>query len=181
MYTGNSMSISSHLSPDPERRLLVIHDGVRRAAEWTDLKLGLLTLLAALELPWAAGLAPAGALSYAAGALLCAALMVALAALSPFTELVRQLPLLDQPVGRMQAEDSMLLPSDLARYPHTELVFRLDKFLGGGITATKYYEDIVARIIALARAGSRKRRLLLASGVLVMAAQLLLGAALLLR
>ena len=181
MYTGNSMSISSHLSPDPERRLWVIHDSVRRAAEWTDLKLGLLALLAVLELPWLPGFFRVGALAYTAVALLCAALLLALAAISPFSDLARQFPLLDQPVGKVQSEDSLVLPADLARSPHTDLVFRLDKYLGGGITAIKFYEDIVARIIATARAAYRKQRLFLAAVTLAMAAQLVLGAGLMLR
>jgi hypothetical protein len=181
MYTGNSMSISSHLSPDPEGRLWVIHDSVRRAADRADLKLGLLALLAVLELPWLPGFFGAGLLLYAALLLLCAVLVLALAAISPLSEVARQLPLLDQPVGKVQPEDSLVLSADLARSPHTDLVFRMDKYLGGGITAIKFYEDIVARIIATARAVVRKQRLLLAAVTLALAAQLALAAGLLLR
>ncbi len=175
------MSISSHLSPDPERRLWVIHDTVRRAAEWTDLKLGLVGLLAVLELPWLAGFFKEGWPAYTAVGLLCAALALVLAALSPFTALDRQLPLLDQPVGKVRQEDSLVLPEDLARSPYSELVFRMDRYLGGGITAIKIYEDIVARIIAASRSAVRKTRLLSAACGAAILAQLAFAAVLLLR
>lgn len=181
MYSGNSMSISSHLSPDPERRLWVIHDSVRHASEWTDLKLGLVGLLAVLELPLLAGFFREGAIAFAAAGLLCAALALVLAALSPFTAMDRQIPLLDQAVGKVRQEDSLVLAEDLARSPYSELVFRMDRYLGGGITAIKLYEDIVARIIAASRAAVRKKRLLAAACGAVLGAQLALAAALLLR
>ncbi len=45
-----------------------------------------------------------------------------------------------------------------ARSPRNELIHKLDKYLGGGITATQYYEDIVGLILADARVARRKRR-----------------------
>lgn len=168
------MSVSSHLNPEPERRLWIIHESVLRTSDWTDIKLAVLIFFSALEMPVILGVFREGPLSFLAVALLCAVLPPALAALSPLAETPRQLPLLDQRVGKIDSEDSFLVARDLARYTHLELVNRLDRYLGGGITATRYYEDIVARIIAAARAATRKRRLFLLACLPAVAAQLVL-------
>lgn len=169
------MSVSSHLTPEPERRLWVIHDTVLRAAEWVDVQQGVLLVFLMLELPYLGR----GVAGYSAVLLALAAILLALAGFSPLTEAVRQLPLLDQPVGKVTPLDSFLQPGDLARYPHIELVLRMDKYLGGGITATPYHEDIVARIIAVSRRVTRKRRLFAGACAAALGAQLLLAAALL--
>lgn len=175
------MSVSSHLSPEPERRLWIIHENVRRSVEWTDTKLGILAVLGALEiLGIYVGFRPS-LLTCIGTLLMCLALPLALAGLSPFTETAGPVPLLDQPVGKMLPDDSFLLPRDLARYTHAELVFRLEKYLGGGITALRYHEDIVARIIAASRVCVRKGRLFSAACVAALAAQLALVAAMLMR
>ena len=175
------MSVSSHLSPEPERRLWVIHENVRRSVEWTDTKLGILAVLAVLEIPVIFGGFRPGLLTYAGALLMCLALPLVLAGLSPFVDAPGPVSLLDQPVGKMLPDDSFLLARDLARYPHAELVFRLEKYLGGGITSLRYHEDIVARIIAVSRACVRKERLFSAACGAALAAQLALIAALLLR
>jgi len=175
------MSVSSHLNPEPERRLWIIHESVLRYSDWTEIKLAILVFFSALEMPIILGVFREGPLSFLAVALLCAVLPLGLAALSPLAETPRQIPLLDQRVGKIDSEDSFLVARDLARYTHLELVNRLDRYLGGGITATRYYEDIVARIIAVARCANRKRRLLMLACVPALAAQLVLAARLFLR
>ena len=54
-------------------------------------------------------------------------------------------------------------------YAHGELIYRLDKYLGGGITATPYHEDLVGQIVIHARIAVRKQRLALETHVLVAA------------
>ena len=175
------MSVSSHLNPEPERRLWIIHENVLRALEWTDVKLAIMAFLAAVEMPVILGVFREGPLPLLAVALMCLVLPLALTGLSPLAETSRQIPLLDQRVGKIHSEDSFLLPRDLAGYPHIELVNRLDKYLGGGITATPYYEDIVGRIIAASRSFVRKRRLFLLACFPAVSAQLVLAAILALR
>ena len=168
------MSVSSHLNPEPERRLWVIHETVSRASDRTDVKLAVLAFFCAVQMPIILGVFREGPLSLAAVALLALALPPALAAFSPLAETPRQVPLLDRKVGRMLPSDSFLQAADLARYPHIELVNRLDRYLGGGITATQYYEDIVARIIMVSRTAARKRRLFALACAPALAAQLAL-------
>jgi hypothetical protein len=175
------MSVSSHLNPEPERRLWIIHESVTRYAEWTDVKLAVLAFFCALEMPVILGVFREGPLTLAAVGMLCLALPLALAGLSPLADIYRTLPLLDQKVGRMDPSDSFLVARDLARYPHMELVNRLDRYLGGGITATRYYEDIVARIISASRSASRKRRLFAVACAPAVAAQFALALRLFLR
>ncbi|HAU90645.1 MAG TPA: hypothetical protein DCW72_10690, partial [Elusimicrobia bacterium] len=67
------MSVSSHLNPEPERRLWIIHEKVRLAADRTDLKLAALAVFAALELALLKGGPRCGA-GHAAILLLCAAI-----------------------------------------------------------------------------------------------------------
>lgn len=160
------MSVSSHLNPEPERRLWVIHGNMRRAIEWTDIKLAVLMALAAAQMALVEILAPAGPFAYPALVLLSAVLPVCLAAFSPLIEAQRQFRFIDPRMDKRYEGDCLLLPHDLAKYPQVELVIRLDKYLGGGVTATPYYEDIVGQIVGAARIATRKRRLLLAASVL---------------
>jgi hypothetical protein len=168
------MSVSSHLNPEPERRLWIIHESLRRSVEWNDVKLISLLAFSAGEIAlvrYAAGGNFSGALAVF---LLAAALPVALAALSPLMDAERQFPLLDPRLDRRQSGDSLIVAADIARYPQLELVILLDKYLGGGITATRYYEDIVAQIVLAARVATRKHRLFMAACALCGAAQLCL-------
>jgi len=160
------MSVSSHLNPEPERRLWVIHGNMRRAVEWTDIKFGGLLAFTAAELALIKVLVPGAPLAYPALALLSAVLPLGLLALSPLVEAQRKFPLLDPRMDKRHPGDCMIAPLDIARYPQIELVIILDKYLGGGVTATPYYEDIVGQIVLSARVATRKRRLFLAACVL---------------
>ena len=159
------MSVSSHLNPEPERRLWIIHGNMRRAVEWTDIKLGALTAFAAAQLAFIKITSPEGGLYSAAMTLLWAGLVTGLAALSPLVEAVRPLSWLDPAMDTRHAGDCLIVPHDIAKYPQIELVVRLDKYLGGGVTATPYYEDIVGQIVDNARIAVRKHRLFFAACV----------------
>lgn len=159
------MSVSSHLNPEPERRLWIIHGNMRRAVERADLKLGALTAFAAAEAAFIKLALPGLPQAYPALLLLAAAVVLGLVTLSPLTEARRQLSLLDPRMDRRRAGDCLISEQDLAKYPQVELVILLDKYLGGGVTATPYYEDIVGQIVANARIATRKQRLLLAASV----------------
>ncbi len=167
------MSVSSHLTPDPERRLRIIHDGISYSLRQTDLKLGAASLLAVLQAVALRLLAPDGTAAWTALLLFCAVLPVCFAGASPFIETPRPVPLLDRH-GNRRVPDSQLTERDIAASSQLELTNFLDRYLGGGITATPYYEDIVARIVMDARVASRKRRLLNAACSLSVAAQLCL-------
>lgn len=175
------MSVSSHLNPEPERRLWIIHEHLRRGLEWTDLRLWALAFFAALELPAAAYLLPPGAVRTLVFALLGASLPPAALALTPYLDMPQRLPLGDAGSGRPHTGDSMLSARDLARYPQAELVNILDRYLGGGVSATPYYDDIVGQIVQVSRVQARKARVLAASGTLVALAQAALFVALLAR
>jgi hypothetical protein len=172
------MSVSSHLTPDPERRLRVIHGNIYASLGRTDAKLGAIMLFAAVQLAVVRFLAPAGAAGHLALLALCAALPVALLGYSPFIETQKQLPLIEPRVDKPRGGDSLVNEYDITRYSQLELTGFLDRYLGGGITATPYYEDIVAQIVAGARIATRKRRLFGAACALAGLAQLCLFASL---
>ena len=73
----------------------------------------------------------------AAGAL-TAALPVGVLAFAPLTRLPKWLLFLEPRRERVSADDSLIVAEDLVKYSHGELIFKLDKYLGGGITATQY-------------------------------------------
>ena len=170
------MSVSSHLTPDPERRLRVIHGNIRDSLNRADLKLGALTLFAAVQMAVVRFVAPEGAASHIALLALCAALPVGVFGFSPFVETPEPLPLLEPRGDKPHPGDSLVSESDIARYSQLELTGFLDRYLGGGITATPYYEDIVAQIITGARIVARKRRIFGGACVLAALAQLCLFA-----
>ena len=89
------MSVSSHLSPEPERRLWIIHGNLHRSIERTDLKLWALTAFSAAQMVLVAVVVPGGPFSRPALALLAAVLPLGLFALSSFVEVQRQFPFLD--------------------------------------------------------------------------------------
>ncbi len=166
------MSVSSHLNPEPERRLWIIHGNMRRAIDRTDIKIGALTAFAAAQMAFIRATAPGTPLAHSAIVLLSAVLPIGLAAFSPFIEVQRQLPFLDPGMDKRSAGDCLIAAYDIAKYPQIELVIRLDKYLGGGVTATPYYEDIVGQIVASARVATRKRRFFLAASALTAIVQL---------
>jgi hypothetical protein len=176
-----AVSISAHLTPEPERRLWIILENMRRSGEWADLKIGALTAFAAAELAFLKIPAPAGPLGFLTLASLTAALPLGVFAFAPLARLPAFLSFLDEPKHKTSVNDCLLAVEDVAKYTQGELVNRLDRYLGGGITATPYYEDIVGQIVARASVAARKQRLFRASCALVGAGQLCLLARLLWR
>ncbi|MCX5786559.1 MAG: hypothetical protein NTX59_12825 [Elusimicrobia bacterium] len=174
------MSISSHLTPEPERRLWIMHGNIDNSLKWADKKLGAVTAFAAVQMAVIKIVAPEGVLSYIALLALCAALPVGVFGISPFIETRKHIPL-HKPREAERAGDSLITEYDIAGYSQMELVNFLDKYFGGGITATRYFEDIIARIVIGARIVTRKRRLFMCSCVLAGTAQLCLLVQLVLR
>ncbi len=162
------MSVSTHLTPDPERRLLILRESIQEAVAWTEKKTGALAVFSAAQLAWLHSAASTGPLSTAAMAALAASLPLGIYAFSPLT---------DNPVpsiGPHRSDDSLILAENLSKYTHSEMILLLDRYFGGGITATQYYEDIVAQILVSARAAVRKGRLFRIACLLVGAAQVCL-------
>ena len=159
------MSISAHLTPEPERRLTLILENMRHEGEWADKKIGALTVFAAAELVLAR---PAGPFSF----LLAVALPLGVFAFAPLARLPSILSFLDADKHKTSVNDCLIAVEDLAKYSQGELINRLDRYLGGGITATPYYEDIVGQIVARASVAARKRRLFRAACLIVGIAQL---------
>ncbi|NNN04607.1 MAG: hypothetical protein HKL90_01765 [Elusimicrobia bacterium] len=168
------MSVSAHLSPEPERRLWAILDGVRRTVERTEAKLGALTVLAFAELALIALAVPDGALSTAAVSLLGACLLIGALAAAPLSRLPPPLSFLEPRKDKTSVNDCLIAAEDLSKYTQNELTARLDKYLGGGLTATPYHEDIVGQIVRGATVAARQRRLLGATCLLVAGGQLCL-------
>ncbi|MBU2573568.1 MAG: hypothetical protein KKH28_05775 [Elusimicrobia bacterium] len=168
------MSISTHLTPDPERRLLALLESMRRTVGWSDKKIAALTAFAAAQLAIIRLTAPAGPLSFLAMVTLAAALPLGVFAFSPLTGKPGWIPFLEPKRDIHRSDDCLVSPEDLAKYSHSELVLLLDRYLGGGITATQYYEDIIGQIVRNARIATRKGRLFRISCVLVGFAQLCL-------
>ena len=130
------MSVSSHLTPEPERRLWIIHENMRHSVEWADRKIAAITACTAAQMALIGLLAPAGTVSYLALVALSVVLPLGVFAFSPLTEVARRLPFLEPSDDRSHAADFLLSVHDIAAYSQTELVNRMDKYLGGGITAT---------------------------------------------
>lgn len=97
------MSVSSHLNPEPERRLWIMHGSMRRAIGRTEIKLGGLMAFSAAQMALIKLLVPGAPLAYPSLALLSAVLLVGLIALSPFIEVQRQLPALDPRMDKRHA------------------------------------------------------------------------------
>ncbi|MDE2144107.1 MAG: hypothetical protein KGJ84_16990 [Elusimicrobia bacterium] len=153
------MSVSAHLTPEPERRLWIILESMRHAVEWTETKVGALTVFAAAELAFlkiTAASDPVGSLAVAA---LTVALPLGAFAFAPLRRLPKWLAFLEPAKHKPSLSDNLISPDDLAKYSHGDLIFKLDKYLGGGITATAYYEDIVGQIVDHAHLAARKQRL----------------------
>ena len=170
------MSISTHLSPEPERRLWILFESMRQTVEWTDKKIGALTAFAAAQLAFVKFLAPAGPLGLLAMAALCAALPLSVFAFSAISGKPKWLPFVQPAIRKHDRDDCMVSAQDISKYSHSELIHRLDRYLGGGITSTHYYEDIVGEILLSARIAARKQRLFQVDCIVVGIAQLgLLG------
>jgi hypothetical protein len=166
------MSVSSHLTPEPERRLWVILEHMQHSVEWTDHKIGAITAFAVIELALVKMLAPAGLLGFLTLILLALALPLGVFAFSPLTGLPKWLYKPELHKDSSSIDHCMIWAEDIAKYTHSELVHRLDKYLGGGITATPYHEDLVGQIVVHARIAVRKQRLFNAACIIVEIAQL---------
>jgi hypothetical protein len=175
------MSVSSHLTPDPERRLWVIYTRVQDLLASTEKKLWLFTFLAAAQVALARFASPGGLPAYLSIVLSALALPLGALALSPFLDNPR--PSLSQKPGpgKKGTAYSLLRERDLAGFSQADLTITLDKYLGGGVTAIPYYDDIIDQIVLGARSAVRKETLLRLLCSLVLAGQLLFLAALLFR
>lgn len=154
------MSVSAHLTPEPERRLWLILESMRQGVESADWKIAGLTAFAALQLAIVKLVFAAGMTGLLAVVTLTAALPVGVLAFAPLTRLPKWLTFLEPSHDKIRADDCLIAAEDIIKYSHGELIFKLDKYLGGGITATPYYEDVVGEILANAKTAVRKRRLL---------------------
>jgi hypothetical protein len=159
------MSVSAHLSPEPERRLWLILGSLKEAADRADWKVAALTAFSAAQLALLPGA------DWLVSSALGAAIPLGVFAFSPLARAPRWLRFAEPARGRAKVEDSFLNPEDLVKYTHGDLIFRLDKYLGGGITATPYYEDLVGQITESAVVAARKKRLLRGLWLLVSVAQ----------
>lgn len=154
------MSVSAHLTPEPERRLWLILESMRHEVDSADVRIAGLTAFAAAELAFIRILSPVGTPGFLALAALTVALPLGVFAFTPLKRLPPWLKFLEPHREKMRPEDSLITVDDLVKYSHGDLIFKLDKYLGGGITATPYYEDVVGQIVENARVAWRKQRLL---------------------
>lgn len=153
--------ISTHLSPEPERRLWTICENVRDELRYADKKLAAITGLCAAELAftaWDTATGPAGPLALVCVMALTAGLLLGLAAFC-ISRAPKRL-FLAAGLDERRPDDSFVDFEDLAKYSHGDLIARFDKYLGGGIAATHYFEDIVGQIHEQSRVAASKRRLL---------------------
>ncbi len=174
------MSVSSHISPEPERRLWIMHGNMRRAAGRADIKLGAIAFFSLFEAALLRADAAGSPLALAALMTLCLVLPLCILGVSPFIETPGPLPLLDR-MPKPAKGDAFVAPYDLAKYSSLELPIILDRYLGGGVTAPTYHEDIVGQVVLGARMTVRKERLLGAACALALPAQALIAVLFFLR
>ncbi len=165
------MSVSSHLTPEPERRLWAILDSLRASVAAADWQLLALTAFSAAEALLLRFTGPGEA---AGSFVLAVAACLGLAAFVARPKLPGNGTRLDPARGKQSVDDSLITAEDLAKYAHGELILKMDRYLGGGITATQYHEDLVAEIGVNARLAVRKRRMLVILGGVVLLGQLCL-------
>ena len=101
----------------------------------------------------------AGPAASVALAALGAALPLGILGLTPMTWVPRGPAFIDPPKTAPLPLDILIAPESLATCSRRELTIVLDRYLGGGITATPYFQDLVAMIIPAARAAWRTQRL----------------------
>lgn len=165
------MSVSSHLTPEPERRLWAILDSLRAsvaAADWQLLALATFSAVEVLLLRLTSAGDPCETLG---SLLLSIGICLGLGAFVARPKLPGNGTKLDPARGKQSIDDSLITAEDLAKYAHGELVLKMDRYLGGGITATQYHEDLVGEIGVNARLAVRKRRMLVILAALVLAGQ----------
>jgi hypothetical protein len=164
------MSVSSHLTPEPERRLWAVLDSLRASVAAADWQILSLTALSAAEVLLLRLTAAGDPCETFGSALLGVGVCLGLGAFVARPRLPGNGASLDPARGKQSIDDSLITADDLAKYAHGELVLKMDRYLGGGITATQYHEDLVGEIGVNARLAVRKRRMLV-----VLAAVVLLG------
>lgn len=169
------MSVSSHLTPEPERRLWAVLDHVRGEAVRADWRLLALTAFSAAELLLLKSAGAYGFFAWLGVLALAGAVLFGLFAFAPLSRLPERLDFLEPPRGRQTVDDTFIAPEDIVKYAHGELVLKMDRYFGGGITNTQYHEDLVLEIGHIARLAARKRRYLLIECALVAAGQLALA------
>lgn len=168
------MSVSSHLTPEPERRLWAILEFLRASVALADRHLLALSAFAAFELVYLKQGGTSGFCGWLGSLALALAAPFGLLAFAPLARLPEKLGFLEPGKGRQSVDDSFITADDLVKYAHGELILKMDRYLGGGITATQYHEDLVAEIGTQARLSARKRRLLLIQCLLTGLGQLAL-------
>jgi hypothetical protein len=146
--------ISSHLTPEPERRLWLIYESVRHAVENAEWKIAAVVALCAAQLTVLGT-------GHFAAVPLSAAVLLGLVGFSPLKRMPQRLAYLGSAEDRPAPSDCLVTVEDLAKHTHGELIARFDKYLGGGITAMAYHEDITVQIAALARVAAIKRKIFL--------------------
>lgn len=151
------MSISSHLTNEPERQLRIFLDTMEASVDRSDRRIAALTVFAAGGAAFASLVLPEGTQRLAALVPLAAALPLGVLGYSPMRELAGWYCFLDPSQSKSSSEECLPLAEHLAKYSHSELTNRLEKYLGGGVVATQYYEDLVTQIGLSARAASRKQ------------------------
>lgn len=169
------MSVSSHLTPEPERRLWAVLDFLRSEAARADGRLLALSVFAAAELLLLKSAGAYGFFAWLGCLALAAAVVFGLFGFAPLLRLPDRLDFLEPRRGRQSIDDSFIAAEDIAKYAHGELVLKMDRYFGGGITNTQYHEDLVLEIGKAARLAARKRRFLLIECALVAAGQLALA------
>lgn len=159
-----NLSVSSHLTPDPEKRLIRMLENLNEQQRSADFRLFAGAIVSAVEM---FALTPS---CTGAEILLCAAILIVFTAMSPLMETEKRIKFLD--VKESELPDDYIFDGyDIAKYSRSELVNFLDKYLGGGISATPYYEDMVSRISYSSRRLVRRQRLLLAMCIVIALAQ----------
>ena len=165
LRTDRNLSVSSHLTPDPERRLGRMLETLRQKRNMADFKLAAAAAISAVEM-FAVMPSHAGAEVF-----LSLAMLAALAGLSELMDKAGEIKYLDRTDSSLP-DDYIIDEKDLIRYSRSELVNFLDKYLGGGISSTPYYEDLVSRISYTARSVVRKKRMFSVCCILITLAQI---------
>ena len=160
-----NLSVSSHLTPDPEKRLGRMLDNLSRQQNMADFKLCTAAAIAAIEM-FAVYPSHTGTEFF-----LSIVILLALFGISPITEKSCCVKFLDRDMSELP-DDYLIDENDLSKYSRSELVNFLDKYLGGGISATPYYEDLVSRISYSALALLRKKYVYLACFAVMSVAQI---------
>jgi|GEM_PF-693612 len=175
-----TLSVSSHLTPDPEKRLLAIKESIREEIKSTENKLCFSAFLSVLMAFLSFSLLGNGPFPVTASLLSMLALTVSMTAMSQFVERHGRIYCLDGK-RKEKTPEYILDEADLTEFSRLELVNFLDKYLGGGITAMDYYEDIVARVLLSARVCVRKKFMLSVSLVWLISASAVTAAGLLIK